>query len=77
VLGSEFPDVWGTRLYMSEVCWRSWGPIEGEGEKGKTSSAREWLRKYVYGLLPISLERTLKNFCEPFSVNRNGRKFHF
>jgi len=26
------------------------------------------------GLLPISLERTLKNFWQPFLVKRNGRK---
>ena len=27
---SEFPDFWGTRLSMSEVCWRSGEPLEGE-----------------------------------------------
>jgi len=41
---------------MSKSKWRNlW-------ESGKTSSEREWSRKYVYGVLPISLERTLKNF---------------
>jgi len=40
----------------------------------KTTPERERSKKYVHGLLPISLERTLKNFWERFSVNRNGRK---
>jgi len=26
----KFPDFWGTRLSMSEVCWRSGEPIEGK-----------------------------------------------
>ena len=30
--GFERPDLWGIRLSMSEVCWRSGGPIEGERE---------------------------------------------
>jgi len=34
----------------------------------------EWSKKYVHGLLPISLERTLKNFWQPFLVKRNGGK---
>ncbi len=35
----EFPDFWGTRLSMSEVCWRSGEPIEGEREGERGSEA--------------------------------------
>jgi hypothetical protein len=31
------------------------------------------VKKYCQGLLPISLERTLKNFWKPNSVNRNEK----
>jgi hypothetical protein len=37
----------------------------------------DWLRmesSNANGLVPISLERTLKNFWEPFLVKRNGHK---
>jgi hypothetical protein len=38
----------------------------------KRSSEREWSKKSVHGLLPISLERTLKNFWGPFVVNETA-----
>jgi hypothetical protein len=37
---AEFPDFWGTRFSMSEVCWRSGEPIEGEQE-GESRSFRD------------------------------------
>jgi hypothetical protein len=64
VKGPEFPEFWGARLSMSEVCWRS-----GRTEKRALSANQRFFRQR------FGTKEHLRDFCNETGLEMAEKRF--